>query len=388
MSLLGRVLPVRDMLSASSTRHAFLEFTTRCNLNCVYCASNLPHYLRTDMDLTHFSQLADTLRRRKVARAAVHGHGETTIVDGWYRYCRILLDRGMDLSIITNMAKPLNDDEVGVLARFERIEVSCDTANPELFRRLRRGATLPTLSANCRKVAAAAATERIVRPELGISAVVSDRTVFELPDLVSFGLELGVRRFAFSDLVEYPHVKNADRVRPVSSLGAEEVRRIPSVIQQVLKMAGKRGAVCEFQPSLLDIRERERGVVREERSETVSAQAPNPASRRPSPGQTRDCLDPWDVVFFAADGSIRPCCGTIDPVGNTAEDSACDSVWNDEPFRAYRRGLLTGDLKPACRNCSMRGWTTVENLCDKVRLLKFLRGMQDALPKRWRAKGG
>ena len=99
---------VGDLMHSEYTNHAFIEFTTNCNLKCVYCASRQLGYKAMDLDLSRFDAILGDLKRRKVSLVSVHGHGETTTVNQWHDYCERLLDQGMRLDITTNLAKPLS----------------------------------------------------------------------------------------------------------------------------------------------------------------------------------------------------------------------------------------------------------------------------------------
>lgn len=70
------------------------------------------------------------------------------------------------------------------------------------------------------------------------------------------------------------------------------------------------------------------------------------------------CRAPWKTVVILWDGTVVPCChdanGAV-PLGNVAERSLAD-IWNDEPVRALRERLRTGDLDAGepCTTCAHR----------------------------------
>jgi uncharacterized radical SAM superfamily Fe-S cluster-containing enzyme len=57
------------------THLANIEFTTNCNLRCVYCAVSQPTYVGTDMETSDFDQILVTLKNRHVKSITVNGHG-------------------------------------------------------------------------------------------------------------------------------------------------------------------------------------------------------------------------------------------------------------------------------------------------------------------------
>ncbi len=84
----------------------------------------------------------------------------------------------------------------------------------------------------------------------------------------------------------------------------------------------------------------------------------------PKDGETRMCLDPWAKVFIRANGDVHLCCYNTN-VGNLSEGTL-DEVLNNETAQAYRQGLLTGNLKPACQCCGDKQACTTIDLMKKV----------------------
>ncbi|MGQ0551678.1 MAG: SPASM domain-containing protein [Planctomycetota bacterium] len=84
----------------------------------------------------------------------------------------------------------------------------------------------------------------------------------------------------------------------------------------------------------------------------------------PAPGETRDCLDPWKMAYVKADGAVTLCCWS-QPVGNVKHNTI-QEILHDEPARALRRGLLTGQMPDDCIRCPARGLVSTEALRQKV----------------------
>lgn len=371
---------VGDLMHSEYTNHAFVEFTTGCNLKCVYCESRQAGYKTMDLDLSRFEDILGDLKTRKVSLVSVHGHGETTIVNQWYNYCERLLEQGMRLDITTNLAKPLSHDEARILSRFAWINVSCDTVDTELFKQLRRGADIRTIIRNMRVIREEALARGRRLPDFGWSVVVSDKTVFGLPDLAAFGLAQDVRRFTFCNLVEYPSLDDGFSVRPIARLSEKELGRVPGLIRHVSETIRRHGAECEIQEPLIDSLNAPLGKSRIAYSPSDISHAlkgsESGASFLHGETWTRDCLDPWDVVFIGADGSVRPCCVTRETVGEWHDGPGLNVLLDNSATKAYRQGLITGRLKKPCLNCHMKGWTDVETLRFKVRKLKLTRRLR------------
>ncbi len=80
--------------------------------------------------------------------------------------------------------------------------------------------------------------------------------------------------------------------------------------------------------------------------------------------ETRDCLDPWTTVYINATGEVATCCWSK-PIGNL-NDQTIDEILEGEPVRAYRSGLLTGDLPEDCAKCPARAHVPLGELEKKL----------------------
>jgi len=354
--------PYLDLLASPMTARADIEFTTRCNLRCVYCASLLPGYEGNDLDLSLLDPFVAGLQRRQVLIVGVSGHGETTTVRDWHRHCDKMLDRGCRLYLSTNLARELSDDEAAVLSRFAIVQVSCDTSDLKLFKELRRGGDFRTLLYNMGNIRRQALKAGRKPPEFWWHCVVSDRTVEHLDEHVAMGLAEGVRLFNFINLVKHADLADCP-VGLISEMPGEELERLPAHFRRIFTMIRAQGAtyICD---SLLERLS--------ERLDACPPSDPSPEYGRhyslQGSDRTRDCLDPWWYVKLAAGGEILPCCRTTEPIGKLAEASGPAQIANNAAVRRLRESLLTGRLPEVCRTCNIRGWTSLDELRGKVAL--------------------
>lgn len=357
-----------DLLTAHTTSNVLLEFTSRCNLRCVYCAVSQPEYRGIDMDFLDFENLIDSLRERKVTLVSVNGHGETTMVKGWESYCARLINAGFRLHLISNFARPFSDDEAAVLAKFYSIEVSCDTFDPLLFAQMRRGGDVRTIIYNIGKVRAAALQLRIPGPMFSLSCVVADRNVLRLPEFAQYGLASGIRRFRFMNLTKMKDLGGgAINVRHIGELEPEDREEAHRAMQESFAIIEKNGGVYFCEPGLLDVA----AASPEERAQldhyhpSVVGEKHTYSSTALS-GQTRDCLDPWEFAYIHADRSVRPCCVLEETYGSIANGQKLSDVLNNDKMRELRRELLTGELNAGCAGCPSRSLVSVEAFRAKM----------------------
>ena len=187
-----------NLLETNRTLGAHIEFTTNCNLKCVYCAVQNKDYLGRDLDLDSIELFIDQLKTRNVLEVTVSGHGETTTIENWHIHCNHLLTQGCKLNIITNLSKQLSEEEIDTFSQFNFILVSCDSVDLQIFKRLRKGSDFRTVLYNISSILGKSRSKNRQLPMIGWTTVVCDKNVLGLVDLVNFGLSYGVTFFSFS----------------------------------------------------------------------------------------------------------------------------------------------------------------------------------------------
>ncbi len=228
--LVGRLFPHlpagADLLDAGTLETVRIDVTHKCNLRCVYCALSVAgsHGGRhmTDENLARVA--AFTGRLENLRMVAVNGHGETTHHPGWKNFCDGLLERGAPLSIITNLGRAYAEDEIATLALFRIIEVSLDTADETLLRRIRRKVELPRILANITAIRARAIGEGLRPPMFSFSCGLYDKSIVGLEAFAALTVAADVRSVTFWDLQKYPDLPGAENVQPLSSLDDEALR--------------------------------------------------------------------------------------------------------------------------------------------------------------------
>jgi len=359
-----------DLLESHKTASAHIEFTSKCNLRCVFCAASQTPYQGVDMDRDTLKDAIEVIKTRQTRAIVVNGHGETTTYQGWHLICREMLDAGLNLQIISNFARDLSREELHTLSRFKNIEISCDTADPELFKKLRRGADLKTLCLNISRLRAIAVQEGRDGPNISFSCVVSDQNVLTLPDYVSFGKALGVIHFSFCNLTKYPDLEGALNPGHITEMPIESMLKAKASLEATFKFLKGAGIGYHVQQGLLDtLKEKMRSSVAAPAQDTPPPDQPLGVRRYfvPNKGkQTRDCLDPWRFIFARANRDIHPCCFHR-PIYSLSKGESLLSVFNNIPMKEMRRGLLTGNLPEDCQTCPARAWTTPWKLRLKVK---------------------
>lgn len=236
-----------DLAASGRLHHAMVELTTGCNLRCVYCAVSGPDWKPKNLDLNLIDKIIEDLKELGTKVIILHGHGETTIIEGWEKIAEKFLAAGFDLSICTNLMKSFTDEEFEILSRFGQITVSIDTIDPTLFRQLRSGGNVHHLIYNMVRLQS---LQKIQKREIRWiwSTVVCDQSVWTLFPLVQLGQHLGVKVFCFCNLTIEPGVT----LRHVSQLEKSEAERALAILDHVEGYCLQNGLEADIKAGLTD----------------------------------------------------------------------------------------------------------------------------------------
>lgn len=224
-----------DALRVGRLQHASVEFTSRCNLRCVYCAVSQPDYVGQDLELATCQEVLRSLKGLGLPSLALNGHGESLMRGDWAQFAELALREGFRTQITTNLSRHLEDEELTVLSRFRVIRVSLDTSDPGLLRRIRRKVDLGVILSNIFRIRARARTLEIEAPAFSASCGVFGQNGRSLPELAQLLVECGFRTVNFWNFVPYERLSDAENAVPLSELPVEEAE----VVLSALRRAGE-----------------------------------------------------------------------------------------------------------------------------------------------------
>jgi MoaA/NifB/PqqE/SkfB family radical SAM enzyme len=354
-----------ELLAPGPLQQIRLDLTTRCNLRCVYCAVSQITYRGEDMPMElahratdHIAQLGS---RNQPYVVDVNGHGETTFMAGWVDVCKSLLGYNLSLSITTNLAKVYSREELEILAQMYVINVSIDTCDPELLKRLRRRADVRQIVANIQAVRETSRRIDHEPPNFQFSCGLYDKNSLSIVDLAEFAVGLQIYAVGFWNLTKWPHdwftdVSEHDRVFPLDEVSDAELRPRIDAIQKAIAILKDNGVRVNVNGDFVSALERRLDGV------FVGEEAIN--SYELPKGMTRDCTDPWTYAELETNGDVKPCCAR-NGVGNLGQEEL-SQILSGERIRQLRSDLLGGTPDADCAKCHLRGSTTPEALREKV----------------------
>lgn len=378
-------------LYVNSIEKVTLEFTTRCNLKCTYCAVTRPWHRKTDLDVTEFDQLVKEMKEAGVKQVQISGGGETTIVKDWDGYLATLIDNGFQVTIISNLAKPLTERAVRGLSRCSEITSSCDTVIPEMYEAIRKGGDFETFAYNILRIRAQCAMDGRPSPRLIWNAVANDKMIFDVDQWVAMGIALGVDHFQISEMSKYDDLPGMISVNPVGMMDAGDLVRARAAVEHARSIAQAAGRWFAVLPAVEEALNGSRRIMRNEvevdssgegrpvllKSRTLvqvldlegnATEVPVPPPAPVEPGRTtKNCLMPWTEAFVWATNDIAPCC-MYKRIREFHGVGLLEAL-NSEPLVQIREGLLTGNLLRGCSVCPMFETVEVTKLQERVAAL-------------------
>lgn len=232
-----------------------LDVTERCNLRCVYCAASQPHYRGAvsypqegapggrEMDEVEVYRIIDMIHRYPypISEIAINGHGETTCYSGWNHICDRLLDDGYRLTITSNFARILDENEIDTLSRFGAIAISIDTCEPELLKKIRRSVNINNILTNLFRIRLKSLSEGRLAPHISFLTGIYDRNISTLTDFARFAVTCQVNAVVFWKLQKLPDIEAVDNVYPIYCMNRDAFIESLSTISETCRILSENG---------------------------------------------------------------------------------------------------------------------------------------------------
>jgi len=161
-----------------------VEPTTRCNFSCLHCTRKdlPPQQKNKDLELGKFARILD--KNPGLKRLQMQGLGEPLLHPDLVLMLKMARERGIDTSLTTNGT--LLDNEIGTLLApyTDKLVISLDAVEEELFSRLRRGGNWQKIRANIEAFLTLEAKTALV-----YNCVVSSSNIHAIESVLDYALE-------------------------------------------------------------------------------------------------------------------------------------------------------------------------------------------------------
>lgn len=373
-----------SLLSPLSTpKMVSLQFSSRCNLRCIYCPQHDGQYEGVPMT----QEFADSVvsyvcENDTIENVSVGFFGETLCYKGWESHVETLLDAGKKMDICSNFQHTLTEKQIDVLSRFSSIQFSIDTVDMKLLNEIRPPADIRQIVHNMHLIRGYAIQAGRTIPQMSWNCTLTNRVAPHLMVLAGYAASCCVPMLNFNELVYYD--KADPSLRSVFDLDDEAFLAVCETIANVRKLATEYEMQIRFAVDhWLDQLELKKERV--EKSLNSRAQGGEPVTQSTAsiqgvggyskelgreelqPGQTRLCLEPWRNLYVMPTGDIYTCCTRGESMGVVSGKEDVRDVRMNERYADLRQQLLSGNLTDdVCKGCSLKPITTPETLQKAV----------------------
>lgn len=341
-------VPKHNLLDANPPFALQVEITSRCNLSCKMC----PLTTGGTASVIHAGHISDRVwdELMHVAGQAkqvfVAGFGEPFVNPRAVQLLRQLDDAGVKTTVVTNgvAVTPRIARELTGLAHLVHINVSIDSPEPEVYRAIRGGHLAKAVQGLSNLMAAIDNPQRV-----SVSTVAMSENVESLLGFPPLLAKLGVRNFVLQGLVDY---NDYSAERHLQSSASTRL-----AIGRLREDCAARGiSFVDTIPERIVLETENQAELERRFTMSPTALSHDRADSAAGPDATRQCMLPWEVPYVDKDGTVFACCYAASindrPLGQLGDRQLLD-IWRAEPFRQFRRDLLSGSGMPdACRSCT------------------------------------
>ena len=304
----------------SHPRRIYFEVTRKCNLSCRMCQHSFERLDTRDIDIGLLDAIKPILPYNE--DIALLGCGESLTTPVFFEVLR-QLPTGLSTRLISNGILMDEDAcEQLVKNKLSICSISIDATDEDIYERIRGKRKFSQVIRNIETLVRIKQRHNSKLPFLCLSFVAMRSNIDQLPEFVCMAKRLGAEFVA----VGYLNVFR-EELREESLLYDREHSN--QVIEQAREIATELGLGMELpKPFNLDV---------------------DPFNREPT-SEFLPCSEPWEFVYISNDGTVKPCCIDNRPMGNLHEKSF-EEIWNDEPYRRFRRAVNTSRRSGICLQC-------------------------------------
>lgn len=314
--------------------HLFLNITSYCNSNCVYCeVKSLDH--KNDLEFERQKKLIREAADLGIKEISFSG-GEPFVYYKAWELIDYVLSLGLELNIMSNglMFESFSPEKIGVLKKVKRIFVSLESADAKTHNDLRGGADFfQKTMAGVKKLSGEGV-------KIAFASVLSNKNYSGLADLIKLTKDSGVNAVFFQPLHVWSNYDTVEKSEGKEKLvpGADDFSALRQAIKKAVKLAKKTG-VDNNLPAVSQWVEKyfvyQLGA--EKKRRWVENIMP-----------CYKCLEIFTKIFIDYDGGVLPC-AMLAPRGNLKDKSLKESL---ESLNSIKEAIRKGKFPKECDECS------------------------------------
>lgn len=329
-----------DLRTATVPTIAWIELTSRCPFDCVFCSRKLLRGNGMHMDFALYTRLIESLSEPEIIR--LNYSGESVHYPHLVEAVRLAAKTGAAVELVTVLAAlPAHKVEALAHSGLSQLTVSVHTLDPAQFRQIYRFGELSGLCERLEKMIALAPTAP--RPlNIDLAFVAMQRNLAQLPAVVAYAASLGLAKVAVHPVIRRDPIEerfaeelDGDRLRPAF---AEQI----GTLVQELRAQYPQMAIELSTPEVAGT-----GAS----ADSIDANPRYFPGLLPATARIAGCdQDPWQTMHVLADGRVVSCEERDQlPLGDLRTHSLVQ-IWHSPEYRQFRRLHLLGQ-DPHCRRC-------------------------------------
>jgi MoaA/NifB/PqqE/SkfB family radical SAM enzyme len=308
-----------------------VEPTTKCNLRCKFCISNV--WDRKGMDMS-FSDFKKTIDQFPCAvEILLQGIGEPLMCKDLYKMIEYCNRKRIMVTITTNAM--LLDEAAAkkiVAAGTRWIVISLDGAKKETVESIRIGTNYDKVIDNIKTLVRVRGERK--RPHIIVNFTGCKDNIRELPDVIRLAKELGLDAVETWGVHFWANEKLEDKNKG-QTLG-ENIEEAKKVMNESLKLAEELKI-----PLLLTGTATRTELYSKEDAQLQEDQ--------------KLCRKTFKSCFITVDGYVTTCANSPDPrkgnFGNVLKDDF-KRIWNGPAYVTARKDRLCGKIPDQCKTCT------------------------------------
>lgn len=325
-----------DTLTAPLPTVFWIELTSKCPFDCIFCSRKLLRGAGEDMPFELYNSLIEQLESPEIIR--LNYSGESTHYPHLTEAIELAHAKGATTELVSAFASiPLKQLEAVAAGPLDRLSISLHTMDPAQFGEIYRFSSLKAIRSKL---------DQFMRvrngrpgPLLDFAFVAMERNLEQLGPVASLASEMGVPEITIHPVL---------RRDPIPFVFAGEVDGFqqlqPGFRQRVLAKAE------EVSAAFPDLRITLANPNVHPPRPLMSSPQPHPGEL-PAGARIRSCeQNPWQTLHVLANGDVVACeVHDKSPLGNLARERLRD-VWHSQRYGEFRRAYHRAEL-PACRSC-------------------------------------
>lgn len=332
--------PMHPVMAAKTPRILWIELTSKCPLDCVFCSRKARRGAGEHMPYSLFESL---VRQVSDPRTFLLNYsGESTVYPELLPAIRLARSTGAFVELVSAL---VNVAEAALPELCEsglsRLTVSVHSTDALRYAEIYRYGTFDALRVRLSRFLALCREKR-APPVVDLAFVAMDRNLQDLPGVAGFAQSLGLRNIYIFPVLRRDEIPIQFR-QELTETGLPRpdfAGRVQSALQRAAsQVPGVSLTICNPAFTIGD-------------GACQLGEVPTPyPGLLPTDARIYSCeQNPWETTHVLANGDVVPC-EVLDKIsfGNLKRQSLSD-IWHGEQYRAFRTQYHRGEI-PECRSC-------------------------------------